>query len=450
MSVGERISQAQQAAAQRGDVANTWRSAPVQNITFDGLGDFKAKVHDALFQRLGTRLFEATNEEQMQTVVMTEISNLMDARESALSPQERQALVRDIARDVMGLGPLEQFLDDPTVSEVMVNGSNNIFVERSGILERTNVRFISEEHLRRVIERIVSSVGRRIDESSPMVDARLADGSRVNVIVPPLSLDGSILTIRKFAKDPFTVTDLIAMGTFTDAFASVLAAAVEGGMNVLVSGGTGTGKTTLLNVLSSFVPRTDRIVTIEDAVELQLHQEHVIRLEARPQNTEGNGEVTIRDLVRNALRMRPDRIIIGEVRGAEALDMLQAMNTGHDGSLTTVHANAPRDALARLETMVLMAGYDLPTRAIREQISSALNLIVQIERARDGSRRISHLTEVVGMEGEIITLQDIFRYDHKVGALVPTGVRPEFVDELGQRNVTLPAGLFTGGEAWVR
>ena len=450
MSVSERISQAQQAAAQRGDVANTWRSAPVQNITFDGLGDFKAKVHDALFQRLGTRLFEATNEEQMQTVVMTEISNLMDARESALSPQERQALVRDIARDVMGLGPLEQFLDDPTVSEVMVNGSNNIFVERSGILERTNVRFISEEHLRRVIERIVSSVGRRIDESSPMVDARLADGSRVNVIVPPLSLDGSILTIRKFAKDPFTVTDLIAMGTFTDAFASVLAAAVEGGMNVLVSGGTGTGKTTLLNVLSSFVPRTDRIVTIEDAVELQLHQEHVIRLEARPQNTEGNGEVTIRDLVRNALRMRPDRIIIGEVRGAEALDMLQAMNTGHDGSLTTVHANAPRDALARLETMVLMAGYDLPTRAIREQISSALNLIVQIERARDGSRRISHLTEVVGMEGEIITLQDIFRYDHKVGALVPTGVRPEFVDELGQRNVTLPAGLFTGGEAWVR
>jgi pilus assembly protein CpaF len=450
MSVGERISQAQQATLQRSDAALTWKPAPVQNITVDGLDDFKAKVHEALFQRLGTRLFEATNEEQMQTVVMTEISKLMDARESALSPQERQVLVRDIARDVMGLGPLEQFLDDPTVSEVMVNGSNNIYVERAGVLERTNVRFMSEEHLRRVIERIVSSVGRRIDEASPMVDARLADGSRVNVIVPPLSLDGSILTIRKFAKDPFTVTDLIAMGTFTDAIASVLAASVEGGMNVLVSGGTGTGKTTLLNVLSSFVPRTDRIVTIEDAVELQLHQEHVIRLEARPQNTEGNGEVTIRDLVRNALRMRPDRIIIGEVRGAEALDMLQAMNTGHDGSLTTVHANAPRDALSRLETMVLMAGYDLPTRAIREQISSALNLIVQIERARDGSRRISHLTEVVGMEGEIITLQDIFRYDHKVGALVPTGVRPEFVEELGQRNVTLPAGLFTGGEAWAR
>ena len=448
MSVGERISQAQQASQQRGDVANTWKSAPVQNTTIDGLGDFKAKVHEALFQRLGTRLFEATNEEQMQTVVMTEISRLMDARESALSPQERQVLVRDIARDVMGLGPLEQFLDDPTVSEVMVNGSNNIYVERAGVLERTNVRFMSEEHLRRVIERIVSSVGRRIDESSPMVDARLADGSRVNVIVPPLSLDGSILTIRKFAKDPFTVTDLIAMGTFTDAFASVLAASVEGGMNVLVSGGTGTGKTTLLNVLSSFVPRTDRIVTIEDAVELQLHQEHVIRLEARPQNTEGNGEVTIRDLVRNALRMRPDRIIIGEVRGAEALDMLQAMNTGHDGSLTTVHANAPRDALSRLETMVLMAGYDLPTRAIREQISSALNLIVQIERSRDGSRRISHLTEVVGMEGEIITLQDIYRYDYKEMALLPTGVRPEVVDKISHRDVTIPDGLFAG--AWQR
>jgi pilus assembly protein CpaF len=450
MSVGARITQAQTAARQRGEVTNTWKPATKQTMTVDGLGDFKSKVHDALFQRLGTRLFEATSEEQMQSVVMAEITNLMDARESALSPQERQVLVRDIARDVMGLGPLEQFLDDPTVSEVMVNGSNNIFVERAGVLERTNVRFISEEHLRRVIERIVSSVGRRIDESSPMVDARLADGSRVNVIVPPLSLDGSILTIRKFAKDPFTVTDLIAMGTFTDAFASLLAASVEGGMNILVSGGTGTGKTTLLNVLSSFVPRTDRIVTIEDAVELQLHQEHVVRLEARPPNTEGNGEVTIRDLVRNALRMRPDRIIIGEVRGAEALDMLQAMNTGHDGSLTTVHANAPRDALSRLETMVLMAGYDLPTRAIREQISSALNLIVQIERARDGSRRISHLTEVVGMEGEIITLQDIFRYDHRAGALVATGVRPEFVDELGQRDVTLPPGLFTGGEVWAR
>jgi pilus assembly protein CpaF len=448
MSIAERISQAQQAAFERGDVTGSWRQAPIQPVTADGLGDFKVKVHDALFERLGTRLFEATTEEQMQSLVLAEIGALMDARESALSPQERQLLVQDIARDIMGLGPIEQFLNDPGVSEVMVNGSDNIYVERGGVVERTDVRFISEDHLRRVIERIVSSVGRRIDESSPMVDARLADGSRVNVIVPPLSLDGSILTIRKFAKDPFTVHDLIAMGTFTDQVASLLAASVEGGMNILVSGGTGTGKTTMLNVLSSFVPPQDRVVTIEDAVELQLHQDHVIRLEARPANSEGNGQITIRDLVRNSLRMRPDRIIIGEVRGAEALDMLQAMNTGHDGSLSTVHANAPRDALSRLETMVLMAGYDLPTRAIREQISSALNLIVQIERARDGSRRVSHLTEVVGMEGEIITLQDIYRYDYHAMALVPTGVRPGFVDKLTERGVTLPGGLFLGG--WSR
>ena len=305
MSLSERINQAQQAAAQRGEVASTWRHAPNQTLTVDGLGDFKAKVHDALFERLGTRLFEATNEEQLQSLVVTEIGALMDATETALSPQERQRLVQDIARDVMGLGPIEQFLNDPTVTEVMVNGSNYIYVERAGVIEQTKVRFISEDHLRRVIERIVSSVGRRIDESSPMVDARLADGSRVNVIVPPLSLDGSILTIRKFAKDPFTVHDLIAMGTLTEQVASVLAATVEGGMNILVSGGTGTGKTTMLNVLSSFVPHDERIVTIEDAVELQLHQEHVIRLEARPPNIEGNGQITIRDLVRNALRMRP-------------------------------------------------------------------------------------------------------------------------------------------------
>ena len=301
-----------------------------------------------------------------------------------------------------------------------------------------------------MIERIVSSVGRRIDESSPMVDARLADGSRVNVIVPPLSLDGSILTIRKFAKDPFTAHDLVAKGTFTEQVAALLAATVEGGMNVLVSGGTGTGKTTMLNVLSGFIPHDERIVTIEDAVELQLKQDHVIRLEARPPNIEGNGEITIRDLVRNALRMRPDRIIVGEVRGAEALDMLQAMNTGHDGSLSTVHANAPRDALARLETMVLMAGFDLPTRAIREQIASALNLIVHIDRFRDGSRRVSHVTEVVGMEGEIITLQDIFRYDYQAARLAPTGVRAQFLDELVERGVSLPAGVFGTPDAWAR
>ncbi len=450
MSLTERINKAQQAAAQRGEVTNQWRPTTSQPATLDGLADFKAKVHDSLFERLGTRLFEATNEEQLHSLVVAEIGALMEASETALTPVERQQLVRDIARDVMGLGPIEPFLNDVTVNEVMINGSDHIYVERNGVIEETTARFISEEHLRRVIERIVSSVGRRVDEASPMVDARLGDGSRVNVIVPPLSLDGAILTIRKFAKDPFQTHDLIAMGTFTDQVAALLAATVEGGMNILVSGGTGTGKTTLLNVLSSFVPSDERIVTIEDAVELQLRQAHVIRLEARPSNTEGQGEITIRDLVRNALRMRPDRIIVGEVRGAEALDMLQAMNTGHDGSLSTVHANAPRDALARVETMVLMAGFDLPTRAIREQISSALDLIVHVERFRDGSRRVSHITEVVGMEGEIITLQDIFKFDYKAMRLLPTGVRPEFVDELAERGVALPAGLFGGPAVWQR
>ena len=450
MSVSERIVQAQRAAAERGETSTTWRPTQVTSMSSDGLGEFKARVHDALFERLGTRLFDSTSEEQMQSLVVTEIASLMDANDSALSPQERQLLVQDIARDVMGLGPIEQFLADPTIDEVMVNGHNGIYVERSGRLVRTNVRFISEEHLRRVIERIVSSVGRRIDESSPMVDARLADGSRVNVIMPPLSLDGTILTIRKFAKDPFTAHDLIEMGSMTDEVTRLLAACVRGGLNILISGGTGTGKTTLLNVLSGFVPHDERIVTIEDAVELQLRQDHVVRLESRPPNAEGNGQITIRDLVRNSLRMRPDRIIVGEVRGAEALDMLQAMNTGHDGSLSTVHANAPRDALSRLETMVLMAGYDLPTRAIREQIASALNLIVQIERHRDGSRRVSHLTEVVGMEGDIITLQDIFRFDHRTSALAATGVRPEFLDKLAERDVTVPSALFQGSEEWQR
>jgi pilus assembly protein CpaF len=407
-------------------------------------------LHDSLFERLGARLYEAADEGHLRALVRTEIASLMDATETALSPEERQRLVQDIARDVMGLGPIEQLLADPTVDEIMVNGDRRIYVERSGVIEQTNVRFISEEHLRRVIDRIVSTVGRRIDESSPMVDARLTDGSRVNAIVPPLSLDGSILTIRKFAKDPFSVEDLVAMGTLSREAASVLAACVKGGLNVLVSGGTGTGKTTLLNVLSSFVPSTERIITIEDAVELQLHQDHVIRLEARPPNIEGEGQITIRDLVRNALRMRPDRIIVGEVRGAEALDMLQAMNTGHDGSLSTVHANTPRDALARLETMVLMAGFELPTRAIREQVASALDLIVQVARFRDGSRRISHVTEVVGMEGEIITLQDIFTYDFHGSRLTPTGVRPSFLDRLADHGVTVPADLFVGSAVWQR
>jgi pilus assembly protein CpaF len=408
----------------------------------DGLADFKVGVANILFERLGQRLFETQNEDQLRQAVVAEITAIMDAEEAPLTGEERQRLVNEIARDVMGLGPIEPFLDDSTVTEVMVNGTDFIYVERGGVIVQTRSRFISEEHLRRVIDRIVVQVGRRVDESSPMVDARLMDGSRVNAIVPPLSLDGSILTIRKFAKDPFRTGDLVNMGTLTPEVAAVLSACVEGGLNVLVSGGTGTGKTTLLNVLSSFVPHNERIVTIEDAVELQLHQQHVIRLEARPANLEGQGETTIRDLVRNSLRMRPDRIIVGEVRGAEALDMLQAMNTGHDGSLSTVHANGPRDALSRVETMVLMAGFDLPSRAIREQIASALNLVVHIERFRDGSRRVANVTEVLGMEGEIVTMQDVFKYDYKANAIVPTGIRPQFTDRLLDRGIMLPAGVF--------
>ena len=444
MSISERINVAADAAAKRGEGSLGARLNTRQDVAADGVGEFKSRVHDALFERLGSRMFEGQSEAELETLVLTEINAVMEASRTALSPDERDLLARDIALDIMGLGPIEQFLADPTVSEIMVNGCDHVYVERAGVVERTDVRFISEEHLRRVVERIVSRVGRRIDESSPMVDARLADGSRINVIIPPLSLDGSILTVRKFAKDPFKVRDLIEMGTMSEDVASLLSSTVAGGMNVLVSGGTGTGKTTLLNVLSSFIPARERIVTIEDAVELQLHQDHVVRLEARPSNTEGQGQITIRDLVRNALRMRPDRIIIGEVRGAEALDMLQAMNTGHDGSLCTVHANAPRDSLARLETMVLMAGFDLPSRAIREQIASALDVIVQIERHRDGSRHISHITEVAGMEGDVITLQDIFRYDHASRRLVSTGIRPEFVDELGHRNIEVRHDLFRG------
>jgi pilus assembly protein CpaF len=434
MSLSERILK-----SQGGDLSNVRRlPAPV----VDGLASFKVGISITLFERLGQRLFETQNEEALRATVVEEITAIMDAEEAPLTPEERQRLVKEIARDVMGLGPIEPFLEDSTVTEIMVNGTNYIYVERGGVIEQVNVRFISDEHLRRVIDRIVTQIGRRIDESSPMVDARLADGSRVNAVVPPLSLDGPILTVRKFAKDPFQASDLIDMGTMTPEVAAVLSACVEGGLNILVSGGTGTGKTTLLNVLSSFVPEDERVVTIEDSVELQLHQDHVIRLEARPANLEGQGEITIRDLVRNSLRMRPDRIIVGEVRGAEALDMLQAMNTGHDGSLSTVHANAPRDALARIETMVLMAGFDLPSRAIREQISSALNLVVHIERFRDGTRRVANVTEVLGMESDVITMQDVFKWDYRANTIVPTGIRPEFTDRLFDRGVTVPLTAF--------
>jgi pilus assembly protein CpaF len=417
----------------------------------DAMDTFKTKVHEALFERLGNRLFDAAmTADQLQSLVAQEIGTVMASTTAPLSPEERYQLAQSIVFDVVGLGPIEALLADPEVDEIMVNGLEYIYVERHGIIEQTPSRFLSDDHLRRVIDRIVSQVGRRIDESSPMVDARLVDGSRVNAIIPPLAVDGPSLTIRKFARDPLGVADLIRLGTLTEETAELLANCVRGGLNVLVSGGTGTGKTTLLNVLSSFIPGDERIVTIEDAVELQLHQEHVVRLESRPANIEGRGEVTIRDLVRNSLRMRPDRIVVGEVRGAEALDMLQAMNTGHDGSISTVHANSPRDALSRVETMVLMAGFDLPSRAIREQIASALDVIVHLQRMRDGSRRVTQIAEVVGLEGDVVTLSDVFAFDHmattpdgrRVGRLRATGIRPVFSERLADVGVVLRPELF--------
>jgi pilus assembly protein CpaF len=420
----------------------------------DPLARLRQRAEEALFVRLGSRLYDSSlSDEQLQAFVQQELAQVVEAERTPLTGAERQRLAREVSDNVLGYGPIQPYLDDPTVTEVMVNAEDAIYVERHGKLQRTPARFVTEEHLRRVIDRIVSQVGRRIDESSPMVDARLTDGSRVNAIIPPLAVRGPSLTIRKFAKDPYQVEDLIAFGTLTPETAELLAACVRGRLNVLVTGGTGTGKTTMLNVLSSFIPNDERIVTIEDAVELQLHQDHLVQLESRPANIEGKGQIAIRDLVRNSLRMRPDRIVVGEVRGGEALDMLQAMNTGHDGSLSTVHANSPRDAVARVETMVLMAGMDLPVRAIREQVASALDLIVHITRLRDGSRRVTHITEVQGMEGQIVTLQDVFTFDFAAGidshgrfrgTVKPTGIRPRFTEMLKEQGIELGPEVFGG------
>jgi pilus assembly protein CpaF len=362
------------------------------------------------------------------------------AEENAhVSAKARRAFVDEVTSDILGYGPLDPFLADPAVNDVMCNAHDEIWVEREGILERTGAAFNDEEQYRAVIDKIVAGVGRRLDEGSPMVDARLPDGSRVNAIIPPLAIRAPVLSIRKFRADPYTAKDLVNLGTFSLDLTVFLESCVRGKQNVLISGGTGSGKTTSLNVLSSFVPEDERIVTIEDAAELQLNQPHVISLEQRPPNVEGKGEVTIRDLVRNALRMRPDRIVVGEVRGGEALDMLQAMNTGHEGSLTTIHSNSPRDSLSRLETMVLMAGFDLPVRAIREQIGSALDLIIHQDRLRDGSRRVMEVSEVHGLEGDTIILQTLFAYDHRTRKLRPTGLRPRMLDRLADHGVEPPA-----------
>jgi pilus assembly protein CpaF len=421
----------------------------------DPYAELKTRIHHACIARLGPELFASEASDDIADRVLRAVMEQLALDRTPLTREERRKLVREIADDILGYGPLEPYLRDTAVTEVMVNGPNQVYVERSGKLELTNTSFLDDAHLLRIIDKIVSPIGRRIDEASPMVDARLPDGSRVNAIIPPLALRGPTLTIRKFSRDPYTMDDLIGFGTLTPRAAHFLSACVRGKLNMLISGGTGSGKTTTLNAVSAFIPNDERIVTIEDAAELQLQQEHVIPLESRPPNIEGSGEVRIRELVRNSLRMRPDRIIVGEVRGAEALDMLQAMNTGHDGSLSTVHSNTSRDALSRVETMVLMAGYELPMRAIRQQVASALDLIVHLERLVDGSRRVTHVTEVLRMEGETVTLQDVFvarppdeetsqgtKALRLLGPLQCTGLKPHFLEKMATNGVVLPSAFF--------
>ena len=412
----------------------------------------KRHLHYLLIEEMGVELNTSDTDESMLRIkIERKLNDLLDRETTPLSASDRKEIVLDVIDNVLGYGPIQSLLEDPEITEIMVNNTDTIYIERKGRIHETDRRFIDEAHLLCIVDKIVSQVGRRIDESSPMVDARLPDGSRVNAVIHPLAINGPMLTIRKFSKDPFTVDDLVNFGTITSNVAAFLDVCVKGKLNVLISGGTGTGKTTLLNVVSGFVPGDERIITIEDAAELRLDQEHVLRLEARPPNIEGKGQVTIRDLVRNSLRMRPDRIIVGEVRGAEALDMLQAMNTGHEGSISTVHANSPRDALARIETMVLMGGLDLPVRAIREQVSSALDLIVHLGRLRDGSRKVVQIAEIGGMEGETIIMQDIFYYDFSMGLdedgrfagrLKSTGLRPSFTQRLEDVGIHTSGDLF--------
>ena len=415
-------------------------------------GGVKAAIHRKLIQKLNLDRLNEVNREDVRREVSQILEALVVGESAPMNLQERERLAQEVLDEVFGLGPLEPLLADPTVSDILVNTYKHVYIERKGMLEATSVQFRDDVHLMGIIDRIVSAIGRRVDESSPMVDARLADGSRVNAIIPPLAVDGPCLSIRRFGRDPLTATDLLNNNSLTLAMLDLMRGCVKARLNVLISGGTGAGKTTFLNVLSSFISNRERIVTIEDAAELQLHQEHVVRLETRPPNIEGKGAIHQRQLVINSLRMRPDRIIVGEVRSEEALDMLQAMNTGHDGSLTTIHANTPRDALARLETMVAMASLNLPQSAIRRQISSAIDVVVQVSRLSDGTRKVVSLAEITGMEGEVVTMQDIFVFRKRgirengevIGEFMATGVRPKFAEKLLVTGIQLPSSMFEG------
>ncbi len=411
---------------------------------------FKASLHRAVLDRLNLESLNRLGRDTAVQGVRSLITDLMDHEITPLSTAERRLIADEIVNEIFGLGPLEPLLADPTINDILVNSHAQVFVERNGRLERSGVTFKDDNHLMQIIDRMVSQVGRRIDESSPMVDARLHDGSRINAIIPPLAIDGPHLSIRKFRKDALSGEDLLRLGTLVEPMLQLLTSCVKARLSILISGGTGAGKTTLLNIFSSFIPSTERIVTIEDSAELRLHQAHVVRLETRPANIEGEGQITQRQLVINSLRMRPDRIVVGEVRAGEAVDMLQAMNTGHDGSLTTIHANAPREALSRLETMVAMSGLQLPPRAVKEQIATAINVVVQVARLADGVRRVTTISEIIGMEEDIITMQDIFTFEKLgisedgkvVGRFRSTGIRPKFADRLRLSGIVLPAEMF--------
>ncbi len=459
MSILKRIQSGenQNASNQVGSSSTSSPSSPMQvrkplvppgQSAMDTYQDLKGRVQSKLLSELDPSV-DVTEINEVRKTIQNLFDQILVEENFVLSRTEKTRLFDQIVAEILGLGPLQPLLEDDTITEIMVNGAKDIYVERRGKLQRVPLTFESNEHVMRIIERIVAPLGRRIDESSPYVDARLPDGSRVNAVIPPISLIGPILTIRKFSKNPFTVDQLIQFGSLTTEALQFLDAAVKSRINIVISGGTGSGKTTLLNVLSSFIPTDERILTIENAAELQLRQEHVITLESRPPNIEGKGEITIRDLVVNALRMRPDRIIVGEIRDEAAIDMLQAMNTGHDGSMTTLHSNSPRDTLSRLETMVMMAGMDIPMRAIREQVSSAIDLVVHQERMRDGTRKVVNITEVTGMEGDVITMTDVFVYEQLgyennkvIGRMRPTGLRPKFMEKIEASGIHLPPSVF--------